>query len=80
MSIEPIERISAILPVQSTYTYRTTALQGAQAVEHSTTIEQENQSGRTVSTSTTVLTIYDSFGNLQTLGDEQPSTIKGLLA
>jgi len=80
VSIDPIEPISAILPVQTTYTYRTIALQNAQGVQHVTTIENENQSGRTVSTSASVLTIYDSFGNLQTLGDEQPSTIKGLIA
>mgnify|MGYP001353335361 CR=1 FL=1 len=67
MSIDPVDAISAILPVQTSYTYRTQPTQNGQAVERSVTIQTENQDGRVLSESNAVLTIYDRFGNLQTI-------------
>jgi hypothetical protein len=67
MSIDPIEPISAIMPVQTSHSYTIRPLQNAQGVERIVTIETENQTGRVLSVSSSVLTIYDRFGNLQTI-------------
>jgi hypothetical protein len=67
MSIDPIDPISALIPVNMLNTFTVTPLKNGEAVEHAVQSTIINGDGRTISVSQSVLTVYDRFANLQTI-------------
>ncbi len=65
--IAAIEPIGALIPVDNYVTHKTVPLQNATGTEEITITEAINSDGRTMTTSEVSLTIYDRFGNLQTI-------------
>ena len=52
------------------WTHRVTATQAADAVQHITEKVETTIGGTLTNTSQTVVTVYDRFGNLQTIPDQ----------
>jgi len=65
--IAAIEPIGALIPVNNYVVHKTVPLQNATGTEEITITEAINSDGRTMTTSEVALTIYDRFGNLQTI-------------
>ena len=65
--IAAIEPIGALIPVNNYVVHKTVPLQNATGTEEITITEAINSDGRTMTTSEVSLTIYDRFGNLQTI-------------
>ncbi len=68
--IAAIEPVAALIPVDNYVTHKTVALQNASGTEEITITETINSDGRTMTTSEVALTIYDRFGNLQTIAPQ----------